>query len=86
MNRNHSYELPDHVPNDLRLRILGNKKMLGKSHIWVQTLPSAQSPFQKLNIGNSSQKTRKSRYQTFLTLCNFTGILRFVPSVLSRIV
>ena len=58
--------MPHELANDLRLRILGNKEMLGKSQIWVETLPSAQSPFQKLNFGNSSQKTRKSRYQIFL--------------------
>ena len=44
--------------------------------------PSAQSPFQKLNFGSSSQKTCKSRYQTFLVLSNFTGFLYFVLNVL----
>ena len=57
------------MPNDLRLRILGNKEILGKSEIWVKTYPSAQSPFQKLKFGNNnSQKVRKSGYQTFLFL------------------
>ena len=55
--------------NDLRLRILGNKEILRKYQIWVEPL------FQKLNFGNSSQKTRKSRYQTFLNLSSFTGFL-----------
>ena len=40
------YELPHELPNDLRLRILGNEEMLGKSQIWVE--PISQSPFQKL--------------------------------------
>ena len=80
------YELPHELPNDLRLRILGNKKMLVKSQIWVETQPSTQSPFQKLNFGSSSQKTRKSRYQTFLVLSSFTGFLYFVPNILARIV
>ena len=31
------YELPHELPNDLRLRILGNKEILGKSQIWVET-------------------------------------------------
>ena len=35
-------------------------------------MTSAQSPFQKLNSGNSSQKTRQSRYQTLLFLPSFT--------------
>ena len=77
--------MPHELANDLRLRILGNKEMLGKSQIWVETLPSAQSPFQKLNFGNSSQKTRKSRYQIFFALSSFTGFLYFVPNILSKI-
>ena len=73
------YELPHELLNDLRLRILGNKEILEKSQIWVELYPSAQSPFQKLNFDNSSHKTRKSRYQTFLLLSSFTGFLYFVP-------
>ena len=30
-------ELPQELPNDLRLRILGNKEIHGKSQIWVET-------------------------------------------------
>ena len=47
-----------------RLRILGNKEILVKSQIWVETF---KSPFQKLNFGNSRPKTRKSRIKLFLT-------------------
>ena len=72
------YELPHELPNDIRLRILGNKKILGKSQ--------AQSPLQKLKPGNSRQKTRKSIYQTFLVLTSFTEFLYFVLNILSRIV
>ena len=79
------YEWPHELPNDLRLRILGNKKILGKSKILVETQPSAQSSFQKLNFGNSSEKTRKNRYQTFLVLSSFTRFLYFAPNILSRI-
>ena len=75
------YDLPHELPKELRLRILGNKEMLGKSQIWVQ------SPFQKLIFGNSSQKTCKCRYQTFLVMSSFTGFLYFVPNnMLSEIV
>ena len=80
------YELPHELPNDLRLRILGNKEILGKSRIWVETLPTAQSPLQKLNSGSSSQKIRKSRYLTLLALSSFTGFLYSVPNISSRIV
>ena len=80
------YELPHELPNDLRLRILGNKGILGKPQIWDETWPSAQSPFQKLKFGSSSQKTCESRYQTFLVLSGFTGFLYFVPNNLPMIV
>ena len=30
-------EFPHELPNDLRLRILGNKEILGKSQVWVET-------------------------------------------------
>ena len=46
----------------------------------------AQSPFQKLNSGNSSQKTSKSKHQTFLALCSFNEFLYFIPNILSGIV
>ena len=75
-------KLPHELPNDLRLRILGNKEMLGKSQIWR----SGQSPFQKLNFGNSSPKAYKNWYQTFLDLYSFPGFLYFVANILSRIV
>ena len=78
------YELSSELLDNLRLRILGKKKILGKYQIWVE--PSAQSLFHKLNFGNSSQKKRKSRCQTFLYLSSFTGFLYFAPNVLPRIV
>ena len=31
------YELPHELPNDLRLRVLGNKEILGESQISVET-------------------------------------------------
>ena len=47
-------------------------KKLGKNlifpQIWVETWPSAQFSFQKLDFGNISQKVRKSRYQNFIAL------------------
>ena len=75
-----------HFTIPLRLRILGNYEILRKSQVWVETYPSAQSPFKKLDFGNSSQNPCKRRYQIFLVLSNFTGFFYFVPNVLSRIV
>ena len=65
------YELPHELPNDLR--ILGNQKILEKSQILVETQPSVLFLFQTLNLGKSSQKTRKNRYQIFPFQSNFTG-------------
>ena len=45
-----------------------------------------QAPFHKLNIGNSSQKTCKSRSQTFHLISGFTGFLYFVRNILPRLV
>ena len=80
------YELSHEFPNNLRLRILRNKEILRKSQIWVETEPSAQSPYHKFNFGSSNQKICRSRYQTFLVLSSFTGFLNFVPNILPRIV
>ena len=77
-------ELSHKLPNDLRLRILGNKEILGKSQICVEPQISAQHLFQKLHFGRSSQKTRRNRYQTFLFLSSFTGFVYFVPNILLR--
>ena len=60
------------LPNDLRLRILGNFKIVEKSQIWVETQLSCQSSFHKLNVGNSCQKPRKIRYYIFEVFSKFT--------------
>ena len=74
---NSVYELLNEFLNDLKLMILGNKEILEK----ISNYSS-----QKLNFENSSQKTRKSRYKTFLVLSNFTEFLYFLQNILSRIV
>ena len=73
------YKLPHELPNDLRLRILGNKEMSVKSQSYVDTQPSAQTPFQKLNVGNSSPKINTKVYKfvsKFLDLSSFTRLLK----------
>ena len=54
--------------------------------MWVEMQPSAQSSFQKLNIDNSCQKSRKIRYYIFEVFSNFTVFLQFVPNILPRTV
>ena len=80
------YKLPHELPNELRLTMLRNKEILVRSQLWVERLSSAQSPLHKFNFASSSQKTCKSRYQTFLVLFIFTGFLNFIPNILPRIV
>ena len=73
------YKLPHELPNDLRLRILGNKEISVKSQSYVDTQPSAQTPFQKLNVGNSSPKINTKVYKfvsKFLDLSSFTRLLK----------
>ena len=43
--------------------------------MWVEAHPSAQSPFKKINVDNSCQKTRRIRYYIFKVLSNFTVFL-----------
>ena len=62
------------------LRKLGNVRKISNlgGHIG-QCLVSLQE------LRLSSQETRKNRYQTFLFLSSFTGLLHFVPNLLSGI-
>ena len=60
--------------------------MLEKCQVWVETQPSVQFSFQKLNFDNNRQKSRTIREQIFEALSNFNGFLYFVPNILSRIV
>ena len=77
------HDLSQQLPNDIRLRILGNQEILEECQIWLEALRSAQSFFQILNFDNSCQKTRKIREQIFEVLSNFAGFLYWI---LSRIV
>ena len=49
----------------------------------MDTYPRAQHPFKKFNFGNSSEKRRKCKYQTFFSLSNINGFIYFVPNTLS---
>ena len=69
-----------------RLRILGNKEILGKISNLGEDIAQHPVPLEKLNPVNSNQKTSKTRYQTFPALSSFTGPLHFVPNTLPRIV
>ena len=69
------HEFPHELPNNLRPRILGNWEILDKFQMSMEKQPSTHSSFQKLNVDNNCQKTRKIRYYIFETLSNFTVFL-----------
>ena len=54
--------------------------------MWAETQPSTQFSFQKLNVDNICQKTRKVRHYIFEVLSNFTVFLYFVPYILVMVV
>ena len=52
---NSVYKLLHELPNNLRLRLLGNLGMKRKFPNWVKTHPSVQPPLRKLIFGDSGQ-------------------------------
>ena len=56
------YELPHELPNDLRLRILGNQE---KCLNFIEWQPSAQSSCQNESFVNTSKKLLKNRNKIF---------------------
>ena len=52
--------------------------------MWVETQLSGKSSFQKLNVDNSCQKTRKIRYYIFEVLSNLSAFLLIMPHILAR--
>ena len=63
-------ELLQELPNDLRLRILVNKEISGKSQIWVETYPSPQSLFYKLNFGQTSNLSCPVQFYWISLFCS----------------
>ena len=55
------YELPHELPNNLRLRILGNEEISGKSQNFIELYPSVPSSSQNENFPNTSKKLMKAR-------------------------
>ena len=75
-----------YLPNNFRLRILGNKKVLKKSQIeWRQILvPSSPSRNKVLVIADKNYT--EADFQSFLVLSNFAWFYYLVPNILSSIV
>ena len=75
------------LPNDIRLKVLGNKKILENLKFWWRhSAAPTPSPTLKPNPANSSQKTCKSRYQASLALSSFIGCPYHAPNTLPRTV
>ena len=56
------YKLPQELPNDLTLKKLGNKEILGKCISLIGRKPSAQSPRQNESPANTSAKPLEDRH------------------------
>ena len=83
INNKHSiYKLP----NNLRLRILGNQEILRRSQMFVELQSRAHSSPQNEYFVNTSGKLFKNWNWTFLVVRYFTLTLKFVSYVLARIV
>ena len=82
ISNKHRVKLPDDLPNDLRLRILGNSEISGKS----LKLSSIQSFFQIGNFVNTSTKPFENENWTFPVVHYFTQKLDFISNISSKIV
>ena len=58
--------MPQELPNDLRLRILGNWEISGKSQNFIELLPSAQSSSRNESFVSTSKNSLKNRKLTLL--------------------
>ena len=58
-NKHGIYMLPNHLPNDLRLRMLGSSEKLEKCENFLELKTSAQSSCQNENIFNTGRKLLK---------------------------
>ena len=76
------YDLSHELPNDLRLRILGNKKISGNCLNSIEWQHSSQSPCQNQRFVNTRRKLLKNRNWTFLVVHYFTWKLELVSDIL----
>ena len=83
-NKHGIQELPHKLPNDLKLRILGNWET-SRSQNFIELQPSAQSSSQNENFVDTSKKMLENRNSTFPIVRYFTTTLKVVSYVLARI-
>ena len=80
------YGFSHELPNNLRLRILGNKEILGKSLIWFE---KGQVSLPEIKLWNSNQKSRHNQISKFSSPVKFYWISLFcfnyfVQDILSK--
>ena len=63
--QNGIYELPSELPNDLKVRILGDYEKSGKCLDFIELQSSAQSPWKNGYFVNTSKILFKNRKQIF---------------------
>ena len=80
------YESPHALPKYLRLRILGNYKILGNCLNFIEWQPSAQSSCQNENFVNTSKNLPENSNQTFPIVRFFTWKLELFSNILRLIV
>ena len=81
--RSFIYKLPHELLNNLRIYVLPNKEILGKSKNYVRTQPSGQSPLEKIFLALALKKYAKANIKDFLSCLIF---LDFLFIILHRIV
>ena len=64
-NKHGIYELPNELPNDFRVRILGNQEISGRSQIFKELYPSVQSSSQNESFVNTSKNSSKNEIKLF---------------------
>ena len=80
------YEFPHEWPNDLRLAILGNKEILRKYQIWVETcLPVSSLPSRNQTLAIAVKKHAKvdiKLFLSFIVLLDFSILFQiFCPGL-----
>ena len=59
--KHRTHEMNHELPNDLRLRMLGNYEICGKCLNFIKWVPSVQSPHQNESFVNTSKNLLKNR-------------------------
>ena len=84
-NKHGIYMLPHDLKKDLRMRILGNQEISGKSQNFIELLPNVWSPSRNGNLVSTIKNLLKNRNLTFPVVLHFTWELEFVSNILTSI-